>query len=559
MNYSSDGELGNHRPPLLQRRGHTTGNGSSASSVTSDTTGATSRISNRMRPGGNADSSSSCPADTSSAAGAGGPSNPGGHHGNSHSSSSVIKRTNSFTHLRERLFGDSVSPEARRSYLPPRTPGGGRVDAASGGNNPSSSSSSVGGAGAQGALNTSQQPEAVYTRTLLTASVYHNQATDLWITTINTNQDPKKTNKSNASRYLKAFSFNTEREARESAYANAPPKMIPFSDSPHCFICRGKFALFRRACHCRNCGVCVCHNCSCSWPSKMIPETYNMKNSKNVKVCKSCNFLAGAFRRALTEGQYEEAVALYNTGNINLRCPFANVKGGGEVLFPIHCAAAGGNLDLLRWLVDVHHCPIKLVRTGNKHNKERGVDEPILTSKGRTVLGLAMSSQRVDVLRYLVSEKGMSVHEVKELKTSLLALEAVLNAFPRDYDDLPAGSDPALRIDIESTIGGVYRSDAGGDTTDGGASDYGSTDEGDNNTSEEDNNASGFDGSDEHDDEDDSVSTTVADACILCYENSIDCVITPCGHQICCLECSENLTACPVCNSEGQFIRIFKP
>eukprot|EP00566_Odontella_aurita_P015936 CAMPEP_0113578702 /NCGR_PEP_ID=MMETSP0015_2-20120614/29642_1 /TAXON_ID=2838 /ORGANISM="Odontella" /LENGTH=284 /DNA_ID=CAMNT_0000482565 /DNA_START=177 /DNA_END=1031 /DNA_ORIENTATION=- /assembly_acc=CAM_ASM_000160 len=284
-----------------------------------------------------------------------------------------------------------------------------------------------------------------------------------------------------------------------------------------------------------------------------------MKHTKTVKVCKSCNFLTGTFRRALTDGNYDEAVTLYNTGNINLRCPFANVKGGGEVVFPIHCAAAGGNLDLLRWLVDVHHCPIKLVRTGNK-SKERGIDEPILTSKGRTVLGLAMSSQRVDVLRYLVSEKGMSVHEVKDLKTSLLALEAVLNAFRRDYDDLPrGGSVTALRIDIESTIGGMDRSDIEGLTTDGG-SDYGSTDEGGDDEEDTSDDQGGFAESDERDEDgDDSVSTTVADACILCYENSIDCVITPCGHQICCLECSANLTACPVCNSEGQFIRIFKP
>ena len=63
----------------------------------------------------------------------------------------------------------------------------------------------------------------------------------------------------------------------------------------------------------------------------------------------------------------------------------------------------------------------------------------------------------------------------------------------------------------------------------------------------------------ENDQELKSMPNAVADACIICYDNSIDCVMTPCGHQICCLECSENLNACPVCNTQGQFIRIFKP
>lgn len=56
-----------------------------------------------------------------------------------------------------------------------------------------------------------------------------------------------------------------------------------------------------------------------------------------------------------------------------------------------------------------------------------------------------------------------------------------------------------------------------------------------------------------------SVSTTVNDVCIICYENSIDCVITPCGHQVCCLKCSEKMSKCPICHIDCQILRIFKP
>ena len=54
-------------------------------------------------------------------------------------------------------------------------------------------------------------------------------------------------------------------------------------------------------------------------------------------------------------------------------------------------------------------------------------------------------------------------------------------------------------------------------------------------------------------------SPTLLPQCIICYDNAIDCVMTPCGHQVCCLECSANLSACPVCNNRGEFIKIFRP
>ena len=96
----------------------------------------------------------------------------------------------------------------------------------------------------------------IYTRMFLSASVYHNQATGLWITIINTNQRSIRKG-SDAANNLKAFSFHTNREARESTYANTPPKMLEFDDSPICFSCKSRLTVFKRVSHCRNCGVCV--------------------------------------------------------------------------------------------------------------------------------------------------------------------------------------------------------------------------------------------------------------------------------------------------------------
>ena len=67
----------------------------------------------------------------------------------------------------------------------------------------------------------------------------------------------------------------------------------------------------------------------------------------------------------------------------------------------------------------------------------------------------------------------------------------------------------------------------------------------------------------EHDtivlEDDNSVSTTVPDICILCHEKDVDCVATPCGHQMCCLTCSNQCLRCPICNLECHFIEIYQP
>lgn len=310
----------------------------------------------------------------------------------------------------ERFFGDQVSDDARNGFR----------------NNSVHSNVSI------GSLGTSQQADSIHPRVLLSATVYKNAATNLWIATINTNQKGVATNPKLASKYLKAFSFGSEQEAREAAIANAPPKMMLFEGSSICFVCKGKFAVFRRARHCRNCGACVCGSCTTTWPSKTMPETYNLKNESVVKVCKSCSFLTESFQKALLKGDLDEAIDLYHTGNINLRCPLPAATGAkkAEIMYPVHCAVLGGNLDIVRWLLDEHFCPIKIVKKSTGKGRKSAGDTAIVTSKGRSVLNIAMSGLKVDIIRYLVVEKGVPVYETKDLQLSLRALEAVLLAFP---------------------------------------------------------------------------------------------------------------------------------
>eukprot|EP00970_Alexandrium_tamarense_P004007 scaffold693_cov200-Alexandrium_tamarense.AAC.9 len=193
---------------------------------------------------------------------------------------------------------------------------------------------------------TTQQPfsmigsQKIFPRTLITPSIYHNAATDLWIATINTDPNAVSSNnnsinntcttapfKSNAynSKYIKAFSFHSEKEARASAYANSPPQLIPFACTPNCKLCNATFtSILRRPKHCRNCGIVICssYNCSTFWNAKMVPETY-ISNKKNVvRVCCSCDSLAKMFKNSLLNGRYDVSVECFLRGNVNLRCPF---------------------------------------------------------------------------------------------------------------------------------------------------------------------------------------------------------------------------------------------
>jgi hypothetical protein len=165
-------------------------------------------------------------------------------------------------------------------------------------------------------------------RQLLPWSVFPSETTGMWVAAVNTNQKALDSNDiAEASKALRAFSVPTKNQAEALARAWAPPRMHAFAENPNCFICESAFALFHRPCRCRNCGVCICSNCAVQWPSKMIPDTYNVKKESMVNVCKTCDWLCSAFRLALLEGKRDEAIAIHATSNVNLVTPFANVKG----------------------------------------------------------------------------------------------------------------------------------------------------------------------------------------------------------------------------------------
>ncbi len=295
-------------------------------------------------------------------------------------------------------------------------------------------------------------------------------------------------------------------------------------------------------------------------------------------MCTSCDSLAKRFQHSLLEGRYETAVELYLTGNINLRVPFA-FKSEKEDMLPVHCAIKGKSEKLIRWLVETQCCPLQMIATSNKTSKSSKGKEmenylpSLKTSKGKSILDLAMESKDSGILRFLVKEKDLSVFEVKDLDIVLKAMDTLLKEEPTTLDEstrskangsktetkkgtCSSAKDKSTKVKAKSATANdlAEKVKAASRKPPVATFPYDSFNFNADEDSDEEDEARFFDSIDDH-----SVCTTRPDVCIICSEKNIDCVAAPCGHQMCCLKCSSQLRYCPVCNTGCQFISIYQP
>lgn len=183
---------------------------------------------------------------------------------------------------------------------------------------------------------------------------------------------------------------------------------------------------------------------------------------------------------------------------------------------PVHVAVMGGSLELVRWLVDTQLCPILAAR---------GIS--VQTSSHRTLLDVAMGGRpKTDILAYLIG-KGLAVTDVKDASLPTKTLETLLKCIH---------------------VGSFHVTNASGEgqaTSPNGVAVIGN-DEVDMMEAEYDDSSV--------------VSSSDAgkDSCALCCERPMDCVLTPCGHQICCSECAQQIRTCPICKVECGALRIFR-
>ena len=169
-------------------------------------------------------------------------------------------------------------------------------------------------------------------RTSLPYSIEESEHKDEWVVSLYTDQHAlDKMDVEAMKNSIEMLNFSSSEEAREACHAFAPPRMHSIQDSSVCQICKKKFGkVFRKPWHCKNCGVCVCNKCTVLWPAPLLPKTFNMTRARKVHVCLACNWLHDEFRVSLLNGEFERAVELHGTGNLNLRSPFSKLH--GEIL-----------------------------------------------------------------------------------------------------------------------------------------------------------------------------------------------------------------------------------
>jgi FYVE zinc finger len=274
-------------------------------------------------------------------------------------------------------------------------------------------------------------------RTLHPYSVHYSLPSSCWIATVFRPSD--SLSELHKPRYSQ-FEFASEKEAKQFCKAYSPPKM----DEPgaSCFICKEYFTAKQRHFNCRNCGVCVCEKCCPRWVKKGLPKTYFKSDyqATTVRCCKSCIWISNSFCFSLLKGRYQDVLKLYQTGNVNLRTSFADIR--GESMFPVHCCTLGGNLELLKWLVEKKGCPISV-----KRNPKNGKMLSVTTSSGKTLIDLAMTGKpKLDILMYLI-QKGLSVLDLADNTLTGRTLEALLKS-----GFVPSGPQAALVDTILGTV-----------------------------------------------------------------------------------------------------------
>ena len=107
----------------------------------------------------------------------------------------------------------------------------------------------------------------------------------------------------------------------------------------------------------------------------------------------------------------------------------------------------GGNLDLVRWLITEKCCPLR------RRDKARSL---LCTSKGRSPVRLALTKDNPEILRFLVSEQGMSLEDEDlrgDYKLLLTHLTTLLNTVPesmlRPKQEEEDSSDRSIVIDFD--------------------------------------------------------------------------------------------------------------
>eukprot|EP00752_Nemacystus_decipiens_P003484 g3217.t1 len=324
--------------------------------------------------------------------------------------------------------------------------------------------------------------------------------------------------------------YDSAYEGQRAAESFSPPLWQEPAKDSRCAVCNSTFGfVLKRRHHCRNCGRLVCSSCAETfWPKNMLPPTYSVDTGeRKVRVCSTCYGAGEDFRKALLSGSEEGAMAAYSTGCVNLRVPYTIYHNE----LPVHCAAAGGNLNILAWLVDDRCCPLFLDR-----EKKIALGD----SRRQSVMGAAAAAGHIQIMRYLAFTQGCKVTEIRNMQSLWGALEKCLydgaNVVPESGTHRSHRNGGSGSPSCSGGGGGGGSSGGGG----GGGVGYPSS--------------SGAQGSGGGSGGAEVAAPSVGDddACIVCFERKVDCTLVPCGHHCCCITCAAQFEQCPVCRADVE-------
>ncbi len=319
---------------------------------------------------------------------------------------------------------------------------------------------------------------------------------------------------------LKTFS-----EAEQMCLAFSPPAKPYPSDITTCEVCYEACGVVKkRKKTCKNCGRWVCPQCSSKkWPRVLLPYTYVLdRPDPLVRVCDTCYKACKNFRQTLLRGDEFAAKQFYAMGCINLRTPYAMFQNER----PVHCAAHGGNLKLLIWLIEDRHCQIFL-----------DTEKKVALGDGskRSVLAIAARQGHLDIVRYLLAIQKCNIREVTELPALWRIIDALFKEEGKGRTTTPSPMAEPLAFaihcsDISFHPQNSYYSEDIVDVVPSAPPVI----------------------------EEVTVPFSAENECVICFEKIRNCTLVPCGHLACCYECGLNLTHCCVCRQKvDSVIRTF--
>jgi len=224
--------------------------------------------------------------------------------------------------------------------------------------------------------------------------------------------------------------------------------------------------------------------------------------------------------------------------------------------YPVHCAAEGGNLELLRWLVDELRCPLYETTDGAA---------PLLTQKGDSVLGVAARYEMTSVMRWLVTVKECNISEIADRQQLWGTIDFLL----REGSDGGGGqerrrSSSSRRVSsrrVSSSQSQRSRQQIIEEEEESSVLEEEEEDEGYEETDED----------EQHRRSRRPPSTTAAaapaapaathrestsrrtrmeqHACLVCKKGDVDCAVLPCGHLCTCSGCALSCKECPACRT----------